>query len=452
MDADNIFSVSEINFHVKNVLENSLSRMYIEGEVANFTAHHSGHFYFSLKDELSSIRCVFFKSANKGLAFTPKTGDKVICTGNITVYVKNGSYQLQVANMYPAGKGLLQIKFEELKAKLAEEGLFEPEHKKEIPEFPRKIGLVTSPDGAAVKDVISVSERRFPVDLVVYPALMQGDKASETIVKGIEYFNSCDDIDLIIVTRGGGSQEDLFVFNDERIARAVYKSKIPLISAIGHEIDFTICDFVADLRAPTPSSAAEIAVPNKENVIADLMMKYSRILSLFRSKLDFSEKQLMRFKLRLADRHPKNVLRQNRQEMEKLSLRLLSSKNQVQDMRNSVSYENDKLRKYLNKFRIDLLNRQNQVMQKFRSLKSSSDKWLMNRSDDLRSRKEDLRELSPYNALKRGYAVLKKERKILKSVKQMEKGMAFQIVLNDGIAECECIDIVGKSEDRDNFM
>ena len=323
--------------------------------------------------------------------------------------------------MYPAGKGLLQIRFEELKAKLAEEGLFDTEHKKKIPEFPRKIGLVTSPDGAAVKDVISVSERRFPVDLVIYPALMQGDKAPETIVKGIEYFNSCDDVDLIIVTRGGGSQEDLFVFNDERIARAVYKSEIPLISAVGHEIDFTICDFVADLRAPTPSAAAEIAVPDKENVAADLMMKYSRILSLFRSKLDSSEKQLIRFKLRLAERHPKNVLKQNRQELDKLSLRLMNSKNQVQDLRNAVSYENDDLRRFLNKFKIDLLNRQNEVMQKFRSMKSSADMWILQRSDELRTRKEDLQELSPYNALKRGYAVLKKERTILKSVKQMEK-------------------------------
>ena len=451
MDADNIFSVSEINFHVKNVLENSISRMYIEGEIANFTAHHSGHFYFSLKDELSSIRCVFFKSANKGLGFTPRTGDKVICTGNITVYVKNGSYQLQVSNMYPAGKGLLQIKFEELKAKLAEEGLFDSGLKKAIPKYPRKIGLVTSPDGAAVKDVISVSERRFPVDLVIFPALMQGEKAPETIVRGIEYFNKCNDIDLIIVTRGGGSQEDLFVFNDERIARAIYKSEIPLISAVGHEIDFTICDFVADLRAPTPSAAAEIAVPDKRSVGQALLMKYTGMQSVIRFRLDYSEKELMRFKLKLSEKHPENVLRQNRQTLERLKYRLLNCRNNTQALRDSLSNENDALSEALSSFRLELLNRRNLVMQQFRSMKSSSDKWLTIKNNELRSQKEELQELSPYNALKRGYAILKKERQILKSVSQLEKGMEFQVVLKDGTAECTCNE-VNHSVDKDRIL
>ena len=273
---DQIFSVSEITKSIKFILESTFEKISIEGEISNFKAHGSGHWYFNLKDEGAVINCTMWKGVNNYVFFTPEDGMKIIVTGRITVYPPRGSYQIDVRSMKPAGVGELQAAFERLKKKLFEEGLFDEESKKAIPTFPKKIGLITAADGAAVKDMISVAERRFPlVELLIAPTKVQGAGAAENIVNNIRKLNLLKDIDVIILARGGGSIEDLWAFNEEIVARAIYKSKIPIISGVGHEVDFTIADFVADLRAPTPSVAMELATPDIEELKNFIKDSYS---------------------------------------------------------------------------------------------------------------------------------------------------------------------------------
>lgn len=264
-----ILTVSEITREIRKTLEDSFSQVSVIGEISSFKAHYSGHWYFNLKDEEAVINCTMWKGFNNLVFFTPQDGIKVIVNGRITVYPARGNYQIDVRSMKPAGMGELQAAFEKLKQKLQAEGLFDESHKKEIPRFPKKIGLVTAIDGAAIKDMLSVAERRFPlVELVIAPTKVQGPGAAENIVKSIESLNKIKELDLIIIARGGGSVEDLWVFNEEIVARSIYNSKIPVISGVGHEIDFTIADFVADLRAPTPSVAMELATPNQAEIFA----------------------------------------------------------------------------------------------------------------------------------------------------------------------------------------
>jgi len=291
---DQIFSVSDITKSIKFILESTFETISIEGEISNFKAHGSGHWYFNLKDEGAVINCTMWKGVNNYVFFTPEDGMKIIVTGRITVYPPRGSYQIDVRSMKPAGAGELQAAFERLKKKLFEKGLFDQEYKKEIPSFPKKIGLITAAEGAAVKDMISVAERRFPlVKLLIAPTKVQGAGAAENIVENIRKLNLLKDIDVIILARGGGSIEDLWAFNEEIVARAIFKSKIPIISGVGHEVDFTIADFVADLRAPTPSVAMELATPDMEELKSFIKDSYSlscdiieRTLENYRSKIE----------------------------------------------------------------------------------------------------------------------------------------------------------------------
>ncbi|MFA8344433.1 MAG: exodeoxyribonuclease VII large subunit [Rhodothermaceae bacterium] len=264
-----VLSVSELTNSVKLILEDSFESVKIIGEISNFKAHFSGHWYFTLKDENAQINCTMWKGINNYVFFTPQDGMKVVITGRITVYPPRGTYQLDCRSIKPAGVGELQAAYEKLKSDLSEEGLFDEENKKEIPKFPQKIGIVTAIDGAALRDMISVAERRYPLtELVVASSRVQGEGAAGEIVDGIESLNKAGDIDLIIAGRGGGSLEDLWCFNEEIVARAIFDSEVPVISAVGHEIDFTIADFVADLRAPTPSAAMELATPDINEIFA----------------------------------------------------------------------------------------------------------------------------------------------------------------------------------------
>ncbi len=265
-DNTDALSVSQLTNQIKQSLEENFSQVSVIGEISNFKAHISGHWYFNLKDSNAVISCTMWKGFNNYVFFTPQDGMKIIVSGKITVYPPRGSYQIDVRSMKPAGIGELQAAFEQLKQKLSAEGLFDEQFKKEIPILPKKIGIVTAIDGAAFQDMISVAKRRFPlVELVIAPAKVQGSGAAETIVKSIRLLNEQNDIDVIIVGRGGGSIEDLWAFNEEIVAREIFKSKIPIVTGIGHEIDFTIADFVADLRAPTPSAAMELTTPNQED-------------------------------------------------------------------------------------------------------------------------------------------------------------------------------------------
>ena len=264
-----ILTVSDLTKEIKLSLEKTFSRISVIGEISNFKAHVSGHWYFNLKDSDAVINCVMWRGFNNQVFFTPQDGMKVIVNGKLTVYPPRGNYQIDARSMMPAGLGELQEAFEKLKQKLELEGLFDEEHKKPIPSFPNRIGIVTAIDGAAFRDMISVAERRYPlVELVIAPARVQGSGAADTIVRSLKRLNKGKDIDVIIVGRGGGSIEDLWAFNEEIVARAIYSSAIPVISGIGHEVDFTIADYVADLRAPTPSVAMELATPDMGEIFA----------------------------------------------------------------------------------------------------------------------------------------------------------------------------------------
>lgn len=273
MEKDKIFSVSNINKYIKMVFDKDpfLSYVAIKGEITNFKAHSSGHLYFTLKDEQSTIKCVMFRSAAQNLNIKLQDGASVIVMGSVSVYDVGGTYQVYVKSITLDGIGELFAKYEELKKKLETEGLFSPVYKKKIPFMPNRVGVITSPTGAVIRDIINVSTRRFSkVNLLLYPASVQGDSVASTVIAGLKHFNATNLVDVIIIARGGGSFEDLFGFNDENLAREIFKSKIPVVSAVGHETDFTICDFVSDLRAPTPSAAAELVYPSEMEIVSKL--------------------------------------------------------------------------------------------------------------------------------------------------------------------------------------
>ena len=266
----NALTVSELNNMVKSILDNAslLQRVLVCGELSNVNLHSSGHIYFTLKDADSQIKCIMFRSSAQSLRFIPKEGMRVILSGTVSVYAKGGTYQIYASNMQPDGVGALYLAYNELKDKLEKEGLFASEHKKTIPAYPERVGVITSPTGAAVRDIIHVCGRRFPfARLFLYPSLVQGEGAEENLLCALEYFEKSRLVDVIIIGRGGGSIEDLWAFNSEKLARKIFELDIPVISAVGHETDFTICDFVADMRAPTPSAAAEIATPDMNSVL-----------------------------------------------------------------------------------------------------------------------------------------------------------------------------------------
>lgn len=297
-----IATVSQINGYIKKILDNNiiLNDIWIKGEVSNFKLHYSGHMYITLKDEGGVLKAVMFKSAASHLSFMPEDGMKVLARGRISVYEAGGAYQLYISEMIPDGVGELYIAFEQMKKRLAAEGLFDDAYKKPIPGFPERVGVVTAATGAAVRDIINVITRRYPyAQILLYPAQVQGSGAAESVAQGIELFNSLDAADVLIVGRGGGSIEDLWAFNEERVARAIFDSQIPVISAVGHETDFTIADFVADMRAPTPSAAAELAVPSQTELI-------SRIATINVRMKNHMAKLVENSSLRLARLTPRN--------------------------------------------------------------------------------------------------------------------------------------------------
>ncbi len=394
MDKENIFSVSEVNQHIRNVVESSIPTLYVEGEISNYTHHRSGHIYFSIKDSASTLRCVFFRGNNIHLKFTPKEGDQVICVGNITIYERGGNYQLNVRKMLPSGIGDLQRKFEELKDKLHKEGLFDEIHKKPIPQYPEVIGVVTSATGAAIQDIRNVINRRYPCKILLYPATVQGENAAQEIIEGINYFRK-NPVDILIIGRGGGSQEDLFCFNDEDLARTIFACEIPIISAVGHEIDFTISDFVADLRAPTPSAAAELAVPDKTDLQSKINA-YSQQMQRIVQQYIFQKKlYLQDLESRLHKQHPQQ---------------------KIMIMHNSL----------------DNLTKRMQL---------ATERIIEARRQKLALLQNQLKELSPNEILKRGYSFILLEKKLMKSVKNLEIGNKVEILFADGKCQAEILDI-----------
>ena len=363
----NVFSVTELNNYVKRILDNdeNLKNVFVTGEISNFKNHYSGHMYMTIKDEGGAIKAVMFSSYASRLKFVPENGMKVIIFGSVSLYNKDGSYQLYITDMQPDGVGALNLAYEQLKEKLQNEGLFSTEHKKPIPQFPEKIGVMTAPDGAAVRDIFSVLKRRYPVAEIVFcPVAVQGASAAPEIAKAIKLFNEQNAADVLIVGRGGGSLEDLWAFNEEIVARAIFQSQIPVISAVGHETDFTIADFVADLRAPTPSAAAELAVPDIFELKSDLLGLKQHLSVLMRNLVESEKEKVENIQKQVTILSPANKIKNSRQELsnlyekavnlvtlkindEKTKISLLSSKLNALSPLNvlsrgySISYNND---------------------------------------------------------------------------------------------------------------
>lgn len=334
------FTVSELTKQIKQSLEENFSEISVIGEISNFKAHVSGHWYFNLKDANAVISCTMWKGLNSYVFFTPQDGMRVIVSGRITVYPPRGSYQIDVRSMKPAGVGELQAAFEILKRKLEDEGLFAVEHKKLIPPFPMKIGIVTAKDGAAFQDMISVAKRRFPlIELILSPAKVQGNGAAESIVESIKLLNLQKDIDILILARGGGSIEDLWAFNEEIVAREIFSSRIPVVTGIGHEVDFTIADFVADLRAPTPSAAMEIVTPNKEDIFAFISeFSYNSTQKLEGLCIE-KGRQINQILNGYGFRYPINLIRTKSQFADNIIYRILGNiEKKFQQYKNNVSY------------------------------------------------------------------------------------------------------------------
>ncbi|HPO55332.1 MAG: exodeoxyribonuclease VII large subunit [Ignavibacteriales bacterium] len=323
MDNLKIITVSQLTFEIKRLLEENFQNVSLIGEISNFKPHVSGHWYFSLKDAEAQISCTMWKGVNSAVFFTPQDGMKIVVTGKVTVYPPRGNYQLDVRSMKPAGIGELQLNFELLKERLKKEGLFDAERKRPIPNLPMKIGIATAIDGAAFRDMVSVAGRRFPlVELVVIPTSVQGVGAAESIVDSIKALNKVPEIELIIIGRGGGSIEDLWAFNEEIVARAVYNSRIPVISAVGHEVDFTISDFVADVRAATPTAAMELATVDMWELIKNINSTIGYLGESLTKRLKDERNRIKYFIQSYASRVPESLINTNRQRLDHTTYRL----------------------------------------------------------------------------------------------------------------------------------
>lgn len=317
---DKIYTITQLTKELKELLEGSFSKIWVEGEISNYLKHSSGHRYFTLKDQGAQIKCVLWRWQGNSLYFEPQDGIKVKAFGQITIYEKSGQYQLVVSSLQPAGIGDLELAFQQLKKKLAAEGLFEQAHKQPIPRFPERIGVITSPTGAAIRDILNITKRRAPhIEIFLWPVAVQGEGAAAQIARAIRGFNKHKLVDLLIVGRGGGSLEDLWAFNEEEVARAIYESELPVISAVGHEIDFSISDFVADLRAPTPSAAAEMAVPDTIQLLERIDELQQSLVNEIESYLIESNRRLEEIGSRYGLKRPMEIITQRAQRRDELN-------------------------------------------------------------------------------------------------------------------------------------
>lgn len=392
-----VYSVSQVNRYIKRLIENDifLEDLYIEAEISNFKNHTSGHLFFTLKDSIAAVNAVMYRSNAENLKFVPENGMSVVVRGYLSLYEKTGQYQFYAKTMEPAGRGALFIAFEKLKERLERAGLFDEKHKKPIPPMPKTVAVVTSPTGAAVRDIIRIAGRRNPgVRIAVFPALVQGGNSAQDIARAIREVNAWGEADVLIVGRGGGSIEDLWSFNEEIVARAIFESKVPVISAVGHETDFTISDFIADLRASTPSAAAEIAVPNADDINTRVGELYNRL--------------------------------------EKCMTGKISSYSARYNMA-SGSY-------ILKNFYDKILNDQIYNQQLYKNLNSVMENMLSKNKLVLSARAEKIENISPLNILKKGYSIVYKDGKAVKSADAVKSGDFVSIRLYEGELKAEIIE------------
>ncbi|NLK20928.1 MAG: exodeoxyribonuclease VII large subunit [Epulopiscium sp.] len=399
-----IFSVSHINSYIKSLIDMDyiLNNIAVQGEISNFKKHTSGHMYFTLKDKNSSISCIMFRSSASTLQFEPENGIGVIIRGSISVYEKTGQYQIYVNKMEKEGRGALYEAYENLKNKLQKEGLFGDENKKPLPNFPKSIGIITSPTGAALRDIIQVSKRRNPnIPLIIYPVLVQGIEAPKSIWDGIHAMNEYAKVDVIILGRGGGSIEDLWAFNDEAVARAISNSKIPIISAVGHEIDFTIADFAADLRAPTPSAAAELAVPLLSEFQLKVESSNKSLTALIKEKINLGTHRLIHIQKRTPFKRPLEIIYKNQQSLDSLEKLLIKQ----------IQYKLDKNKSHLS------------------------------------NAMKTLEALSPLNILLRGYSITTDDKGCnISSIKDVKISDTLNIYVKDGFIK-SCVKAIKNKEE-----
>ena len=410
-------TVTDINNYIKNIVDGDffLSNVTLKGEISNLKFHTRGHLYFSLKDENSKINAVMFNYKNLGLNFIPKDGTNVIVKGKVSVFTTGGSYQITVSNMKEDGIGNLYILFEELKRRLEREGLFSPEHKKKLPRIPKKVGVITASTGAAVKDIISTINRRFPLtEIILFPTLVQGVGAKENIVKMINEANESD-VDVIILGRGGGSIEDLWAFNEEIVARAIYNSTKPIVSAVGHEIDFTISDFVSDMRAPTPTGAAELVVPSKVEIQSYLNDYKGRIISVINKKIKSYTDTFSKLKSTYILKNPISMYEIDEQKLDNMLEKLGSIMNY------KLEREKSKLNNLSKMISPNMLNRLDKEKIKLENIETK------------------LNLLNPENILKKGYSLTLVEGKIVKSINSVKKGSIIDTKFSDGIIKSEVL-------------
>jgi exodeoxyribonuclease VII large subunit len=431
-----IYTVSELTAQIKDSLETLFPNIWVEGEVSNLRIPSSGHYYFTLKDPQSQVRAVMFRSQQRALQFALEDGMAVVCRGRVNVYEPRGEYQLLIEALEPRGKGALQVAFEQLKKKLQAEGLFDAARKKPLPLVPQRIALITSPTGAAVRDILNILNRRFSnLQILIVPAKVQGEEAPGEIIRALKLVNDEQAADVIILTRGGGSLEDLWAFNTEQVARAIYNSRIPVVSAVGHEIDFTIADFVADLRAPTPSAAAELVVKDKKE-IQQLLAHYCIRLRKSLSHCVQQEKARISYLvLQLGD--PGTRLVQHRIQCDELHARMVKTiLNQYRENRALVSHLHDTILLRSPQHLLD----HNRSTLKFmdKALKQLPQALLERSGSRLKNAGEKLNVLSPLNILERGYSItrLAASGAVVKSVRQLQSGDGLDIQLRDGEAYC----------------
>lgn len=408
---DEYFTVSQINAYINKKLkfDQNLKNIYVKGEISNYNAHRSGHSYFTLKDEKSQIPAVMFKGRKKSLKFEPENGMKVIIKGKIEVFERDGKYQLYATTMTEDGIGNLHVAFEQLKKKLEAEGLFADAHKKEIPKYPKRIGVVTAETGAAIRDIITTINKRYPhCEILIFPTLVQGNQAAPQIVRQINFAQEFD-IDTLIVGRGGGSIEDLWPFNEEIVARAIYESEVPVISAVGHEIDFTISDFTADARAPTPTGAAMIAVPDITEVKYKITQLTGKLNKNMNDRITQNKTKLENISQKQIFKNPESIY-----EIKGMTLDNLVDKLEFAS-KNIISENKNKLFQLENK---NILKNPDEI------LRTKKEEYLKNLNK--------LEVLNPLLTLKRGYTLTKVEGKIISSAKDVKSGDKLDVEFDDG--------------------
>lgn len=449
-DDARILSIKEVNRYIRMKMEGDtrLQDVWLRGEISNFTHHSSGHMYFTLKDSDSRIRTIMFASHNQKLAFRPKEGTKVIARGNITVYERDGQYQFYALHMQPDGIGSLFMAFEQLKERLNAEGLFGQERKRSIPRYPAAIGVITSPTGAAVRDILITLRRRQPgVAVLLYPVLVQGTQAAGSIAQAIEAMNRSGEVDVLIVGRGGGSLEELWAFNEEVVARAIAASTIPIISAVGHETDFTISDFVADLRAPTPTAAAELAVANREELRQHLTHVNRRLQSAMNRFLNQNQERLLRAQQSVVFRKPEQLMMKHADKVTRLQEQLTY---RLQLMQGQSSQRWKELRGRLREqtpvhqvraARKRLDGNQHQLVQ---SMAAITKQKRMETAAMIRQ----LDALSPLKIMSRGYSLVydEQEAKLIRSIEEVQPGDVVRVKLSDGQLDCHVWSMKGERE------